>query len=153
MIKKLNSKKCELIEKIKMLCPVVMDPTLTQDMGIECTIVTKDGIVNPVPGMFLFCGGYWPISIIPSLLEEFMNEQTTYSLYSNTDEESTYTDITELEEDFFSMFVLDFCWEEMSDSDLTNWYEGILSEGMSIVELTKISTEEELTFLQNTCED
>jgi len=123
-----NLNRSQLLEILKSIRPVVMDPTMTFDMGIECTIATKDGVVYPIPGMFLFCGGHWPIRKLSPSDARFVKERNMFSLRNSEEDELLFTDVVEMETAFLEMFNIDARWEEMSDGDLADWHEAISSE-------------------------
>jgi hypothetical protein len=127
-----------LLEILKSIRPVVINPIGTFDMGMECTIATKNGIVYPAPGMFLFCGGNWPIKKLSPSDAGYVKEKDAFFLRMSENEEDTlvFTDVAEMEEAFINMFGLDVRWEEMSDSDLMDWRDAISSEGMDIVSMS-----------------
>jgi hypothetical protein len=131
-----NLSRSQLIETLKSIRPVVMDLTMTFDMGIECTIATKNGVVYPVPGMYLFCGGDWPIRKLSPSDEGFVKERNIFSLRTSEEDELLFTDVEALETAFLEMFNIDARWEEMDDSELADWHEAISSEGISIVAMS-----------------
>ncbi len=128
-----NLNRSQLLQKLRSIHPVVMDLLMTFDMGIECTIVSKEGVTYPAPGMFLFCGGDWPVRRLSPSDAEFLKEQCTFSLRTSEEEELLSTDTVEIEKAFLEMFNLDVRWEEMSEGDLADWNEAISSKGISIV--------------------
>lgn len=142
MNKKLDLNRSHLLKALKSIRPVVIDLTGTLDMGMECTIATKDGVVYPVPGMFLFCGGDWPIKKLSPPDAGYVKARSIFSLGTSENEEDMllFTDVEEMEEAFINMFALDVRWEEMSDSDLMDWQETISAKGMDLV---SISVEDE----------
>ncbi len=128
-----NLNRTQLLETLKSTSTVVMDPTYTFDMGLECTIASKYGVVYPVPGMFLFCGGGWPIRKLAPSDAECAKVQSTFLLRTREEDEQQFTDVAELETAFLEMFNLDARWEEMDDSDLVDWLEVMSADGISIV--------------------
>lgn len=138
MNKKSDLSRSNLLKILKSIRPVVIDPTGTFDMGMECTIATKNGVVYPVPGMFLFCGGDWPIKKLSLPDAGYMKERNTFSLRTSDNEEDRlhFTDVGEMEETFINMFDLDIRWEEMSDSDLMDWQQAISAEGVDLVSMS-----------------
>lgn len=131
---KLN--RSQMLERLKSISPTVMNPTMTFDMGLECTIAAKDGVIYPNPGMFLFCEGDWPIRKLSPSDADFTRERDIYSLINSGKNVYLFTDVSKLETAFLDMFSLDAFWEEMDDSDLLDWLEAISDEGKSIVEMT-----------------
>lgn len=125
-----NPHRSQLLAALKAIQPVVIDPTVTFDMGIECTIVTTDGVVYAEPGMFLFCGGNWPINVVSR-----DGAEGAFSL--NTGEaELLFTDVGQLELAFIEMFELDALWEELSDSELRDWSITVASRGIRIASMS-----------------
>ena len=54
-------KKNELIEKLKNKSPLIIEMTLSQDMGYEFCAIVPNGIIFPEVGMLLnYSGGSWP---------------------------------------------------------------------------------------------
>jgi len=120
---------------LKSMRPIVVNPTMTYDMGIECTIATKDGVIYPVPGMFLFCGGTWPINEFSKSDIENTKEEKTFSLHISEDKILLFTNIPEMEQTFVKLFNIDANWEAMSDKELMNWHKVISSDGRNIVSI------------------
>ncbi|MBV5330206.1 MAG: hypothetical protein JZU65_21690, partial [Chlorobium sp.] len=57
-----NLNRFQLLEKLKSIRPVVIDTTMTFNVGIDCTIATNEGIIYPEPDMFGFSAGSWPVT-------------------------------------------------------------------------------------------
>lgn len=139
MAKKLSQKRIELLQKLKSIRPAVIDPTMTTDMGIECSIATTEGIINREPGMFLFCGGLWPIRKISIQTGSGDNDYIDgFSLRISEEEDDRlyFTDIVPvLDLAFLELFEVDILWEDMKDSELKDWEEIISSESMNLVSI------------------
>jgi len=133
-----NIDRTSLLKALKSIRPTIIEPTATQDMGMECTIASKLGITYPVPGMFIsISGGYWPIYSSTQDENNPQPSQTTYSL--QTDEVSdakVFTDIEQLETAFLELFNIDAMWESFDDDELSYWLDEV-SEGSSIAELSE----------------
>ena len=57
----INLKKKELIEKLKKKAPLIIERTLSHDMGHEFCAIVPDGIIFPEVGMLLnYSGCSWP---------------------------------------------------------------------------------------------
>jgi hypothetical protein len=53
--------KAELIQKLKLVAPLIIERHLTQDMGHEFSAIVPNGIIYREVGMLLnFSGGMWP---------------------------------------------------------------------------------------------
>ena len=128
----------QLLERLNSLHPVVLYPTMTFDMGLECTIVTNEGVVYPVPGMLLFCGGNWPIRKLSLADKGFLQWKNVFCLSKSEEQDAIFTESVELESAFVEMFDIDNRWEEMNDDELSNWLEIIHSDGMNIMEMSEI---------------
>ena len=111
---------------------------MTFDMGLECAIATNEGVVYPVPGMLLFCGGNWPIRKLIPGEKRFFQGGNAYSISMGEEEDAIFTESSELESAFIGMFNIDNHWEEMNDEELPRWLEAIRSDGMNVMEMTDI---------------
>lgn len=127
----------QLLERLNSLCPIILYPTMT-DMGLECTIATKEGIVYPILGMLLFCGGNWPIRKLFPADKGFRQETNTFCLSTSEEEATIFSKIGQLESAFLDLFNIDSRWEEMEDDELSNWLKAIRSDGMSIIKMSDI---------------
>jgi hypothetical protein len=131
-----NLNRSQLLKILKSIRPVVMNPIMTFDMGVECEIASKHGVIYSVPGMFLFCGGNWPIKKLSPTDPGFMKEKETFSLQTSEKDTLLFTDIEEMEFAFLNIFNIDIHWEDMGDSDLMDWHEAIVSKGISFLAMS-----------------
>lgn len=127
-----NLKRMEVLGLLKNIDTIILDPLATLDMGIECTIATKKGLVYSTPGMFLFCGGWWPVTI-----EQNNKNESIYHLQTNEKNILNLSTVKDLDKFFSDFFNIDSTWESFSTEELVEWYEKILNNGYSIVEMTK----------------
>lgn len=136
----LNISRSRLLEILRSIRPVVFDPVMTYDMGMECDIATKHGVVYRGVGMFLgsaSTGGDWPIRKLSPSDADFLKERDTFFLCLDEDE-LLFTDVEGLETAFIKNLPLDKPWEEMSNDELEEWQEKISTEGIDLLAMSDL---------------
>lgn len=128
----------QMLDKLSSLSPMILNPMMSYDMGLECTIATNQGVVYSDIGMMLFNDGNWPIRKISPEDKEFTPGKDAYYLRIEESNEKVYWETPDLVSAFVKIFNVDTLWEEMDDEELSTWIEDIFNDGISLVHMSEI---------------